>query len=43
VGSETYNTATISNWAFAHFSGVAQVNQASGDLNQNQNQVSVAK
>jgi hypothetical protein len=43
VCSGTENTATISNYAFANFKGVAQVNQASGDLNQNKNQLAVAR
>jgi hypothetical protein len=43
VDSYAYNSATITDNAFRHFSGVAQINQASGDLNQNQNQLSVAK
>jgi hypothetical protein len=43
VCSGTDNSATISNYAFANFKGVAQVNQASGDLNQNKNQLSVAR
>jgi hypothetical protein len=42
VYSETSNSATITDNAFDNFSGVAQINQASGDLNQNKNQLSVA-
>jgi hypothetical protein len=43
VCSDTTNSATIEDNAFRHFTGVAQINQASGDLNQNKNQLSVAR